>query len=230
MFKSKVLMTSMLGACVFFTANANAGFLIDKSLNDLVLLTDVIGGPYNPKPNGPDKETIVGWEGANLYFDATDNGDYTFTYTALGQESGYENFFFGDDSSTFLLDENGLPKSEQVTYEHNTYAPVAFGFGSSGNNVDPVANGDNDSLEPNWFLGFNLTQFENFLNGGDAPTTAWLFYNDSGSSSDRDYDDLVIQVNAPVGTRITIPEPSSLAIFGLGLLGAGVMRRRRNVK
>jgi hypothetical protein len=44
----------------------------------------------------------------------------------------------------------------------------------------------------------------------------------SGPSSDSDYNDLVVRVT---GVR-PVPEPTTLLLFGAGLLGVGLMRRR----
>lgn len=46
----------------------------------------------------------------------------------------------------------------------------------------------------------------------------WLAFGDSGASND----DMIIRI-----TETVVPEPASLAILGMGLLGLGFAARRR---
>jgi hypothetical protein len=51
--------------------------------------------------------------------------------------------------------------------------------------------------------------------------TAWLLWDDSGASFDDNHDDLIIRLT------YRVPEPATLGLLGLGLLGVGAVRRKR---
>jgi len=51
--------------------------------------------------------------------------------------------------------------------------------------------------------------------------TAWLLWDDSGSDTDDNHDDLIIRLT------YRVPEPATLGLLGLGLLGVGAIRRKR---
>jgi hypothetical protein len=82
-----------------------------------------------------------------------------------------------------------------------------------------LSNAQNDRTTVGSFqsIGMALTNGNN---------TAWLLWDDSGANQDDNHDDLIVRLTY----RSSVPEPGTLALLGLGLMGAGLARRKRAVK
>jgi hypothetical protein len=125
---------------------------------------------------------------------------------------------------------------------------VNFSFSTSGPPAGSVLNGANllpppgpGTGTPNFFSSFasgpfptvqpTATSFDTLINGSTSGSgqMVLLALDDGGAGPDDNHDDLVIVLRLSNGT-FNIPEPTTLALFGAGLLGLGaVVRRRRKV-
>lgn len=143
------------------------------------------------------------------------------TYFYYGKEAGYQNVFLTED---LLYTTNFTPTTQNyfakpveigsVKVEAGSLDFAFCAFASPLSLQGCVTNDWND------LLTWNNSQSIAFNVSGN---TAWLFWDDSGAGPDDNHDDMLIKA---VFTPKAVPEPATLGLFGLGLLGVWAARRR----
>jgi hypothetical protein len=153
---------------------------------------------------------VAGQASANIIF--------TFSGVTFDDGGTLTGTFTTNDALTSLVD-----------FDITTSTNGSFGFHYTPGTADPSST----SL-PSILVFDSLPSMENILqitfNGGLTATGAPILIGQFDSFEQTDFGDLHRQITAGSVTVNTVPEPSTIALLGIGVLGIGVgtyIRRRR---
>lgn len=204
-----VVATAALGA-----SSANAVSLSWSQRN-----TAYVNQVFDPSPN-------IGLSGPAQYSNisvgdlliTTSAAGAVFTVTYLGQESGFSDGVARASFANTLLTELNNVGDVASFFVAGALTNAAVDFKFYDSSAGSAVNGGA------WSSGNSIGLIGTNVNLGSYGTFAYVLgYNDSGTGHD-DWDDFVIGINA---VDRQVPEPGTLALLGLGLVGLGLGRRRK---
>jgi len=173
---------------------------------------------------------ISGWDGSSLILDQA--GWVTFQFTGKGDATDHDQFLLNgaviwdnQSSSNGTCGANGsalncvFPKSEQTFFLNAGHIDFGYLNVTTGKSVHNDETNIHDNLNgPAFFLGVDP-----YLGSGLSGLAVYAGFTDLPADGDHDYEDLGVRIS-------TVPEPSSLMLLILGILGFNALRRPASSK
>ena len=150
----------------------------------------------------------------------------------LGTSVNYLELFSGIDDVGYAAKLSWDTLTDTVTLQKSSdgiiYNSVALALGLTVNHND--FGFYLDTLDGTWFsqTALNVDGIDHMVAFNAGAVDSWIFaWEDLYGGGDRDYNDFVVLADDILPSQ-AVPEPMPLALMGIGLIGLGIVKRRRS--
>lgn len=194
---------ALLAISVFFGAHANAGLITDASDSSL------------------DGSTLIDFDSEALgsFTSRTFNGDVTFS-TSSGNMNIQNTY-----SGSYGVSGNalGTPNGGAIEIDFaNTVSAFGFSWGAADRSWEMSLFDTSNNLIETLFISAQTNPYVGFVGADNAGVSRVSMVSDSG------YDYILLDDFEYVTGSASVPEPASLGLLALGLVGIGALRRRKS--